>query len=85
MGFTLPDSSTNFVFATHPDIPAVDIFNHLKSKDIYVRWFNKPRISDYLRITVGTDEETDRLIDELKELILEVGWEKKERAQNSCR
>ena len=79
MGFKLPDSSTNFVFATHPDIPAADIFNHLKTKDIYVRWFNKPRISDYLRITIGTDEEIDKLIDELKELTLEVGWEKKER------
>lgn len=82
MGFRLPDSSTNFVFATHPDITANEIFNHLKSKDIYVRWFNKPRIDDYLRITIGTDEETDKLINELKELISEVQWEKKERAQN---
>lgn len=83
MGFRLPDSQTNFVFATHPDISAREIFDHLKSKDIYVRWFNKPRISDYLRITVGTDEETDRLIWELKDLLLEVGWEKKERALNA--
>ncbi|MCH5203416.1 MAG: histidinol-phosphate transaminase [Oscillospiraceae bacterium] len=82
MGFELPDSSTNFVFASHPDIRAVDIFNHLKSIDIYVRWFNKPRIDNYLRITVGTDEEMDKLIDELKELISEIMWLKKERAQN---
>lgn len=82
MGFELPDSSTNFVFATHPDINAVDIFNHLKTKDIYVRWFNKPGINDRLRITIGTDEDTDKLIDELKELIAEVSWEKRERALN---
>ena len=83
MGFRLPDSSTNFVFAAHPDISAREIFDYLKSKDIYVRWFNKPRISDYLRITIGTDEEIDKLIDELNELILEVGWEKKERARTT--
>lgn len=83
MGFKLPDSQTNFVFASHPDISAVDIFNHLKTKDIYVRWFNKPRIDNYLRITVGTDEETDKLIDELKELMSEVGWSKREHALNS--
>lgn len=83
MGFKLPDSQTNFVFASHPDISAREIFDHLKTKDIYVRWFNKPRIDNYLRITVGTDEETDKLIDELKELMSEVGWSKREHALNS--
>lgn len=82
MGFVLPDSQTNFVFATHPDIPAHEVFGYLKEKDIYVRWFNKPRINDYLRITIGTDEQTDALIDALRDLTLEVAWEKKERAQN---
>lgn len=72
MGFRLPDSQTNFVFATHPDISAFEIFRFLKEKDIYVRWFNKPKIDNYLRITVGTDEETDVLISALKELIGEV-------------
>ena len=47
-----------------------------------MRWFNKPRISDYLRITIGTDEQTDALIDVLRELTLEAAWEKKERVQN---
>lgn len=83
MGFKLPDSQTNFVFATHPDISANEIFNHLKSQDIYVRWFNKPRIDNYLRITVGTDGEVDKLIAELKELISRVEWEERERALNS--
>ncbi len=65
MGFVLPDSSTNFVFATHPKYRAKDIFEFLKTKDIYVRWFNKPRIDNYLRITIGTDEDMDAMISAL--------------------
>lgn len=67
MGFSLPDSQTNFVFASHPRYSAKEIFEFLKTRDIYVRWFNKPRIDNYLRITVGTDGETDMLISALKE------------------
>ncbi len=69
MGFSLPDSQTNFLFAEHEKYSAKDIFEYLKSRDIYVRWFNKPRISNRLRITVGTDSETDALIGALKEYI----------------
>lgn len=69
MGFTLPDSQTNFVFATHPKYSAKEIFEYLKTRDIYVRWFNKPRIDNYLRITVGTDEDTNALIKALNEFI----------------
>lgn len=69
MGFKLPDSQTNFVFATHPKHSAKEIFEFLKTRDIYVRWFNKPRIDNYLRITIGTDEETDKLISELRGII----------------
>lgn len=69
MGFTLPDSRTNFVFASHPRYSTKEIFEFLKTRDIYVRWFNKPRIDNYLRITVGTDEETDALIKSLNEFI----------------
>lgn len=83
MGFQLPNSSTNFLFAIHPNISAREIFEHLKTKDIYVRWFNKPRIDNYLRITVGSDEDTDKLIYELNEFISEVVRSKKERAENS--
>lgn len=69
MGFTLPDSQTNFVFATHPKYSAKEIFEYLKTRDIYVRWFNKPRIDNYLRITVGTDEDTNAFIKALNEFI----------------
>ncbi|MBP1542941.1 MAG: histidinol-phosphate transaminase [Oscillospiraceae bacterium] len=70
MGFTLPDSCTNFVFAQHSRYRAKDICEHLKTRDIYVRYFSKARIDDRLRITVGTDEEIDALIRELKAYIV---------------
>ena len=69
MGFDIPDSSTNFIFAEHKTLFAKDIFEFLKSKDIYVRYFNKPRIDNRLRITIGTDDETDRLLNALREYV----------------
>ncbi|MBQ5316142.1 MAG: histidinol-phosphate transaminase [Oscillospiraceae bacterium] len=70
MGFEVPDSSTNFLFAHHKSRKAADIYDFLKSRDIYVRHFRKPeRISDHLRITIGTDEETDRLTAALHEYL----------------
>ncbi|MCR4842289.1 MAG: histidinol-phosphate transaminase [Eubacterium sp.] len=63
LGFTFPKSSANFIFATHETVPAADIFAALKEAGIYVRYFNKPRIDNYLRITVGTDEEMDGLFE----------------------
>ncbi len=69
LGFSFPDSKTNFIFATHESVPAEEIFLALRAKDIYVRHWNKPRISNYLRITVGTDEEMDSLLAFLKEYL----------------
>lgn len=69
LGFIFPDSLTNFIFATHERIPAAQIFQALRERNIYVRHWDKPRISDYLRITVGTDEEMDTLLAFLKEYI----------------
>ncbi|MBR4754030.1 MAG: aminotransferase class I/II-fold pyridoxal phosphate-dependent enzyme, partial [Lachnospiraceae bacterium] len=66
LGFSFPDSKANFIFATHKSVKAEDIFNALRKKNIFVRYFKKPRIDNYLRITVGTDEEMDALIDFLK-------------------
>jgi len=69
LGFTVLDSKTNFLFASHKSVPAVEIYEKLKEKHIFVRYFKKPeRISNYLRITVGTDEEMNRLIAELTEI-----------------
>lgn len=69
LGFTFPTSGANFIFATHKTIPAKDIFDALRKQDIYVRYWNLPRINNYLRISVGTDEEMDKLITFLRKLI----------------
>ena len=69
MGFQMEDSSANFLFVTHPDHKARDIFEYLRKKGIYVRWWDRPRISDHLRITVGTDDQMERLFAALRELI----------------
>ena len=66
LGFTFPDSKANFIFASHKEVPAEELFLALRAADIYVRHWNKERIANSLRITVGTDEEMDRLIAFLK-------------------
>ena len=62
LGFHFPDSGANFIFASHESCPAKELFEALKKEDIYVRYFDAPRISNYLRITVGTDEEMNELL-----------------------
>lgn len=69
LGFTYPDSMSNFIFASHADVDAGVIFDELKKRKIFVRYWNKPRISNYLRITVGTMEEMDKLFGALKEIL----------------
>lgn len=69
LGFTFPDSMTNFIFASHKTVPAKEIFQALREADVYVRYWNKPRIDNSLRITVGTDEEMDRLLEFLKRFL----------------
>ncbi|MDE7284589.1 MAG: aminotransferase class I/II-fold pyridoxal phosphate-dependent enzyme, partial [Lachnospiraceae bacterium] len=69
LGFTFPKSSANFVFAAHERVKAQEIFDKLKEHDIYVRHWNKARIDNYLRITIGTDEQMDALFAALKEIL----------------
>ena len=66
LGFTLKDSSANFVFASHEKCPARELFETLRQNHIYVRYFDKPRIDNYLRITIGTPREMEVLIDFLE-------------------
>ena len=66
LGFSFPDSKANFIFASHDKVPAEQIFRALREADIYVRYWNKPRIQNCLRITIGTDEEMDKLLAFLK-------------------
>lgn len=66
LGFDFPDSKANFIFATHKSVPAADIFQAAKKENIYVRYFKKPRIDNYLRITIGTEEEMEVFLKFLK-------------------
>ncbi len=69
LGFTMPDGKGNFVFAKHENVPAKEIYLALRERNIFVRFFDTPGINDRLRITVGTDEEADKLISALKEIL----------------
>lgn len=72
LGFDFPDSKANFIFARHKQRAAEDIFAALKQRNIYVRYFKKPRIDNYLRITIGTKEEMEQLMNALQEILQEV-------------
>lgn len=69
LGFEFPDSMSNFIFATHKKYPAKEIFEYLKTKNIFVRYFSADRINNYLRITIGTDEEMNKLYEALEAYI----------------
>ncbi|MBN1892263.1 MAG: histidinol-phosphate transaminase [Clostridiales bacterium] len=68
MGFSVTDSTANFLFVRPEGISAEGLYNKLKNKGILIRYFGKPRITDHVRISVGTDEQTDILLDAVREL-----------------
>jgi len=70
MGFNVLPSKSNFIFVTKDNISASDLFSYLKDRNIFIRYFNLPRINNHLRITIGTDEEMDILIKNIKEYII---------------
>ena len=61
MGFQFPDSQSNFLFVTHPDYSAKELYEMLKEQHIFVRYFGTGRTKDYLRITIGTEEQMETL------------------------
>ncbi|WP_436662018.1 histidinol-phosphate transaminase [Acinetobacter sp. P1(2025)] len=69
LGFNVLPSKANFIFATHSLHDAAQLAEKLREQGIIVRYFNKPRINQFLRITIGTDEQNQRLVDTLKMLI----------------
>lgn len=69
LGFDVVPSMANFVLATHKSVKAINIFEQLKKQDIFVRYFKIPRIDNYLRITIGTDDEMNKLFYALKNLL----------------
>lgn len=69
LGFCFEDSMANFIFASHESCPAEELFQALRSRHIYVRYFPEGRTSNYLRITIGTCQEMEALITFLKEYL----------------
>jgi histidinol-phosphate aminotransferase len=69
LGFQVLPSAANFVFATHPRCAARDLFAALRERGIIVRYFDKPRIDNYLRISIGTDAQCDTLLSALRALL----------------
>ena len=69
LGFTFPDSMSNFIFASHKRVSAKEIFAKLKEHGIYVRYWDKPRISNHLRISIGTKENMDKVFEKLAEIV----------------
>lgn len=69
LGFDVLPSSANFVFARHPGHRGADLAAKLRERGVLVRHFQKPRIEDFLRITVGTDDECRRLIGMLRQMM----------------
>ncbi|MCR5686960.1 MAG: histidinol-phosphate transaminase [Lachnospiraceae bacterium] len=67
-GFTVTDSKTNFLFARPSGISARELFRKLRERGIYVRWWDKPRLKDWLRISVGTDEQMHALMEAVDEI-----------------
>ena len=68
LGFEVLPSQANFVFARHASRPGAEVYAALRAEGVLVRHWNKPRICDYLRISIGTDAECDRLLEVLKSL-----------------
>ena len=69
LGFSFPDAKSNFIFATHPEYPANKLFDELKSRKIYVRYFNKLRIDNYIRITIGTDAQMRAFLNAVTDIL----------------
>ncbi len=72
LGFKVLPSSANFIFASLPSKDAGELASELRERGIIVRYFDRPRINQFLRITIGTDEQNQRLVDTLKNEIFGV-------------
>lgn len=69
LGFTCTDSKSNFIFASSDRMPASEIAAKLREKGILIRYFNKAKIDNYLRITVGSAEDMQTLVETIKEIL----------------
>ena len=71
LGFSMTDSGANFIFAKHSKISGDELYQKLKDRGILVRHFDKEKISDYNRITIGTQEQMETLISTIKSILEE--------------
>lgn len=69
LGFKMTDSKANFIFARHPDAKGEYLYKELKNRGILVRHFNSAGIEDYVRITIGTNEQMAALLKELSDIL----------------
>lgn len=72
LGFSGTDSKANFLFVRHKCLPAAEIFQRLRERSIFVRYFAQERIDQYLRVTIGTRQEMEELFAALREIVGEV-------------
>ena len=71
LGFKVTDSSANFIFVTHPGISGYDLYVKLKSRGVLIRYLSKERIKEYSRITIGTKDQMDILLDNIRDILNE--------------
>ncbi len=71
LGFTCTDSKSNFIFASSDKIGAAELASELRKRNILIRYFNKAKIDNYLRITVGSEEDMQTLVDAVREILEE--------------
>ena len=69
LGFDTLPSTANFIFTRHPKHAGAKIYQALRDRGIIVRHFKSPRIEEFLRITIGTDEQSNELVTALKEIL----------------
>ncbi len=68
LGFQVIPSQANFIFVSHKQYPGRVLFQILRDKGILVRYFDKPKIDNFIRVTIGTDEEMDRFLDAIADM-----------------
>ncbi|MCL2709233.1 MAG: histidinol-phosphate transaminase [Defluviitaleaceae bacterium] len=69
LGFETLPSQANYVLTKHGKADAKSLFDYLREHKIYVRYFEKPRLSDFLRITIGTNEQMDAVLERIKKFL----------------
>jgi histidinol-phosphate aminotransferase len=69
LGFKVLDSKANFIFISHPEVHALQLFNELRENNILVRYFNQPRIDNFLRVSIGTDSDMEYFCSVLKDFL----------------